>query len=106
MPLAVGMTYDQAALAAGRSRIFFAVIALRAVVQTLAFGVGVELAGLAGALIGFALAGVVLHGAIVFLARRFGVWDPVHDLGFFVAIAAIAVAVVILHADTLALLSG
>jgi len=106
MPLAVGMTYDQAALAAGRSRIFFAVIAFRAVVQTLAFGVGVEMAGLAGALIGFALAGVVLHGAIVFLARRFGVWDPVHDLGFFVAIAAIAVAVIVLHADTLALLSG
>ena len=106
MPLAVGMTYDQAALAAGRSRIFFGVIAVRAVVQTLAFLIGVELGGLPGALIGFALAGVCLHGTLIYLARRFGVWDPVHDAGFFVLIAAIVVTVLSLHADTLTVLSG
>lgn len=106
MPLAVGMTYDQAALAAGQSRIFFAVIAVRAVMQTLAFVVGVELGGLAGALIGFALAGVLLHAAIVVLARRFGVWDPVHDLGFAGLIGGIAIAVGGLHAQTLLGLAG
>ncbi len=106
MPLAVGMTYDQAALAAGQSRIFFAVIAVRAVVQTLAFLIGVEWGGLAGALIGFALAGVTLHLALVYLARRFGVWDPVHDVLSFAAIVLISATVVTLHAETLAQLSG
>lgn len=106
MPMVVGMTYDQAALAAGRSRLFFGVIALRALVQTLAFGIGVEVGGLQGALIGFALAGVVLHGALVFLARRMGVWDRLHDLIYAGVIAASAVAVIRLHAGTLAGVSG
>ena len=106
MPLAVGMTYDQAALAAGQSRIFFGVIALRAVVQTLAFLIGVELGGLAGALIGFAVAGVLLHGALVYLARRFGVWDAAHDLFFAGVIAASAVTVMTLHGEILAQMAG
>lgn len=106
MPLAVGMTYDQAALAAGQSRMFFAVIAVRAVVQTAAFAIGVALGGLSGALIGFAVAGVVLHGALVFLARRFAVWDALHDLVYGAVIAAVVGMVGGYHADTLASLSG
>jgi len=93
MPLAIGLTYDQAALAAGESRRYFAVMALRAGTQTAAFVVGVEVAGLTGALIGLGLAAVVLHAAIVLLARRYRVWDPLHDLIFgLIACGLIAVA--------------
>ena len=82
MPLVVGMTYDQAALAAGQSRPFFALMALRACVQTLAFLTGAALAGLAGALIGQALAIYATYPAVALFARRFGVWDRRHDLIF------------------------
>jgi len=90
MPMAVGMTYDQSALAAGESRPYFAVMALRAAGQTLAFVVGLEFGGLTGGLIGLGIAGVVLHGAIVMLARRYRVWDGWHDLGFALIICAVA----------------
>lgn len=76
----IGMTYDQAALAAGDSRNFFWVIALRAVVQTLFFMVGFSLYGLQGALAGQALAAALVHPAVVWIARKHGVWDARHDL--------------------------
>jgi len=104
MPLAIGLTYDQSALAAGNSRMFFAVMALRAVGQTAAFIIGVEMAGLAGALFGLGVAGVVSHGAIVFLARRFGVWDAAHDLTFAAMALVVGMAAVARHGDALALL--
>lgn len=76
----IGLTYDQAALAAGDSRSFFWVMALRALVQTAFFLTGLMLGGLQGALIGQALAALAVHPAIIWLARRHGVWDPRHDL--------------------------
>ncbi len=102
MPLAVAMTYDQAALAAGQSRTFFAVIAVRAVFQTTAFIIGVEVAGLAGALAGSALAAVVTHGAVIYLARRFAVWDAVHDLVFATVIVVAGTMLGTFHADLFA----
>ncbi|MGL6208493.1 MAG: oligosaccharide flippase family protein [Paracoccaceae bacterium] len=104
MPLAIGMTYDQAALAAGDSRRYFLVMALRAATQTVAFLVGVELAGLTGALIGLGLAAVCLHGVIVWLARRYGVWDMAHDAVFVAIICAVAVVSLTQNAEILGLL--
>ncbi len=82
----IGLSYDQAALAAGNARGFFAVIALRSLGQTAAFVAGLWAGGLAGALAAFGAAAAVLHLAIIRLARRHGVWDPRHDA------AALAVA--------------
>lgn len=76
----IGLTYDQAALASGDSRNFFWVIAFRAIVQTFLFVAGFWLMGLQGALIGQALAALIVHPAIVWIARRHGVWDMRHDL--------------------------
>jgi len=104
MPMALGMTYDQSALAAGDSRRYFAVMALRAAAQTAAFVIGVEVAGLAGALIGLGVAAVVLHLVIVGLARRYQVWDAAHDLGFALVICAVAAAALTLNAQILATL--
>jgi O-antigen/teichoic acid export membrane protein len=88
----IGLTYDQAALAAGDSRAFFRVIALRASVQMLALVVGMHWGGLPGALAGLAIAAILVHPATIWIARRHGVWDPWHDLGAAVVATAITVA--------------
>lgn len=82
LPTALIATYDQAALAAGDSRGFFRVIALRSVVQVLFFVLGAEAGGIGGALAGQGLAGLVCLPASILLARRHGVHDPRHDLAF------------------------
>ena len=82
IPVVLGMTYDQSALAAGDSRNFFVVMALRAGALSGAFWAGAALAGLRGALIGQFLAATAMHLPIVWLARRHGAWDARHDLAF------------------------
>lgn len=90
MPGVVGMTYDQSALAAGDSRTYFLLIALKAAVQTVAFLIGVAQGGLLGALLAQTVAIVALHPAIVMLARKHKAWDPLHDAVFFGLAAAFA----------------
>jgi O-antigen/teichoic acid export membrane protein len=92
MPAMVGITYDQAALAAGDSRSFFLSLLARAVMQTGAFWAGAELAGLTGALAGLGLAGLAGHATVVWVARRHGVWDPAHDAAAFAAAGLAAAA--------------
>ena len=82
IPAVIGLTYDQAALAAGDSRSLFVFSATRAVVQVTLLLVGVTLFGLVGAIAAMGLAGVLVHPVLVWLARRHGAWDPLHDLGF------------------------
>ena len=94
MPGVIGMTYDQSALAAGDSRNYFLVIALKAALQTAAFLLGIQAGGLFGALVGQGLALCVMHLPIIWLARRHRAWDAAHDVGFFV-LAAVLVALVL-----------
>jgi O-antigen/teichoic acid export membrane protein len=75
----ISLTYDQAALAAGDSRRFFYVLAVKAFTQTGAILIGAELGGLVGALVSLSLAIFLLYPTIVWLARLHGVWDPLHD---------------------------
>ncbi len=82
MPLVIGMTYDQAALAAGDSRNYFWVIAIKAAVQTVGFLLGAHFGGLGGALLAQGVALVLVHPLIIWLARRHRAWDAVHDAGF------------------------
>ena len=90
MPGVVGMTYDQSALAAGDSRTYFLLMALKATVQTAAFLIGAAQGGVMGALLAQAIALVLLHPAIVLLARKHRVWDPVHDAVFLGLAAGLA----------------
>jgi O-antigen/teichoic acid export membrane protein len=90
MVAALGMTYDQAALAAGDSRGQFFVMALRAAVQTAGILVGIRLAGLYGALAGQAAALLLLHGALAMLARKHKAWDPLHDLVYLCSAVSLA----------------
>lgn len=79
MPGVIGMTYDQAALAAGNGRGYFLLLAMRATAQTAALVIGAGQAGLDGALLGQGLAAVAVHPLIIRLARSHRVWDPLHD---------------------------
>jgi O-antigen/teichoic acid export membrane protein len=82
IPVVIGLTYDQAALAAGDSRRFFFVSALKAALLVGGLLIGVQTAGLTGALIGQGLGMLAAYPGLVWLSRRLGVWDWPHDLGF------------------------
>lgn len=84
VPSALGMTYDQAALAAGDSRSFFLYSAVRAVAQVSLILAGAIWFHLFGAIVAIAVAQFVAYPMLVWLARRHRVWDPLTDLGFFV----------------------
>ncbi|RGP37236.1 oligosaccharide flippase family protein [Pseudotabrizicola alkalilacus] len=94
IPSVIGMTYDQSALAAGDSRNYFLLTALRAIFLVAGLIVGAERLGLVGALVGQAMAAVAVYPFLIWLARRHKAWDWVHDLTFAVlglGIASLAV---------------
>jgi O-antigen/teichoic acid export membrane protein len=105
MPAVIGMTYDQAALAAGDSRNFFFVLLAKALVQTGAFLVGASVAGLTGALAGQGLALAVVHPLIIWLARRHAVWDARHDLLWSLVAATLISLALVLNGPAIALLA-
>lgn len=82
MPQIIVQTYDQAALAAGDSRTFFVLALARAVLMIGCIVTGLELGGLLGALLGIGAAYVLAYPVVVWLARRMGAWDPLHDALF------------------------
>lgn len=103
MPGVVGMTYDQSALAAGDSRNYFLVIALKAVLQTAAFLIGMQAGGLFGALAAQGIALCLMHLPIIWLARRHSAWDGPHDAAFFTLSAALAALILWRNAAALGL---
>lgn len=98
----IGLTYDQAALAAGDSRNFFFLFATRAVVQITFFLIGVETAGLFGAIAGQALSMLLVHPMIIALARRHKAWDPLHDAVFAVGGLTFGAIALWLNSDAIA----
>ncbi len=84
MIVVIFLTYDQAALARGDSRGFFVVSAAKAGLQTAGFVIGALYFGLAGAMLGQAVAMLIYMPVIARLAWRHGVWDGLHDAGFLV----------------------
>lgn len=90
MPQIIVQTYDQAALAAGDSRSFFVLALARAVFMMGAVLIGLETAGLLGALVGQGVAFVLAYPVVVWLARRMKAWDPLHDALFALVAAGLA----------------
>ena len=82
MPQVIGMTYDQAALAAGDSRRFFIYSASRSALQVGFLLIGALYAGLIGGLIGMGVSMILAHIVLIWLARAHNVWDARHDAGF------------------------
>ena len=81
-------------MARGDSRGFFWVTLVRAILFLTLFTVGAVQAGIPGALAGQALAAVLSYPMLVRLARRHGVWDAWHDLGY--GLLGLALAAVLL----------
>jgi O-antigen/teichoic acid export membrane protein len=92
VPHIIVLTYDQAALAAGDSKRFFVLAASRAVIMLGAMLIALEVFGLVGALFSIGIAMVLIYPVVVWLARRMGAWDPLHDLAF-ACLGAIVIAI-------------
>jgi len=82
VPQIIALTYDQAALAAGDSKRYFALQAGRAVLMVLGLLIGLQTAGPLGALIAIGVAMLMVYPIVIWLARAMGAWDPLHDALF------------------------
>jgi O-antigen/teichoic acid export membrane protein len=80
IPQVIGMTYDQAALAAGDSKRFFVFSGSRAMIQIAFLLGGIAPFGLLGALVALGLSMLLVHPILIWLARAHGAWDPAHDV--------------------------
>ncbi|WP_333683484.1 oligosaccharide flippase family protein [Pontibaca methylaminivorans] len=98
-PAVIGLSYEQAALAAGDSRSYFALAATRAVLQVSLLLGGTISYGVTGAIVGLGLAHLLSHPTLIWLARRHRVWDPLHDVVYFAIAAAVTAMALSLHAD-------
>lgn len=106
VPQVIGVTYDQAALAAGDSKRFFVFSGTRAVLQVAGLLVGITQFGLLGAIVALGIAAILIYPVLVWLARVHGVWDPAHDIvAGIIAVGIIGVAVS-LHFSAIAALTG
>jgi len=101
IPQVIGMTYDQAALAAGDSRRFFMYSAARSTLQVGLLLLGAIYAGLVGALIGMGVAMALAHFVLIWLARAHHVWDARHDGLFAVVGLASGAGALWLHWDAI-----
>lgn len=106
IPTIIGMTYDQAALAAGDSRNYFLLTFARAVFLVTGMIVGAEYGGLIGALAGQTLAAIAVYPLLIWLARRHGVWDGLHDLSFAILGLALASAAIFMDRRAIDALQG
>ncbi|MEY8841331.1 polysaccharide biosynthesis protein, partial [Cribrihabitans sp. XS_ASV171] len=104
LPQAIFMTYDAAALAAGDGRSFFVTIMLRATAQAVAILTGVELFGLMGGIFGIGAAALATYPAIIWVARKYDVWDPRHDMIAAVAATCGAALALSVHGERIAAL--
>ncbi|MDP5335483.1 MAG: oligosaccharide flippase family protein, partial [Paracoccaceae bacterium] len=106
MPVLISLTYDQAALAAGDSKRYFVLAASRATLVLSGLLIGGLSYGLVGARGGPGLALLAAYPVVVWLARRMGVWDPLHDAVFAVLAAGYTALAIWLHWDAVVMLLG
>lgn len=106
IPAIIGVTYDQAALAAGDSKRFFVLAATRAAFVVAGMVLGITYWGLTGALVGQGIAMLAAHPVVGWLAARQGAWDPLNDLGFYLLGGALAAAALWLNWPLIAALSA
>lgn len=89
-PLIIGLTYDQAALAAGDSRGFFWVILARSAFLVVFLFAGLWMGGVVVAVLMVGVGSTLSHGLLILLARKHKVWDPLHDITYFICAFVVA----------------
>lgn len=82
IPVLIGLTYDQAVLASGRTRNFFVLQASRAALTVAGLALGLAWGGLLGGILGQGVAQLLAYPILIVVARRERAWDPLHDLVF------------------------
>jgi O-antigen/teichoic acid export membrane protein len=102
VPTVIGITYDQAALAAGDSRSMFIFSAARAIVQTGLFLMGVLYFGLPGGIAAIGLAALVVYPVLIWMAAKHKAWDVWHDLGFGTLGAVLGGSAIWMHREPIA----
>lgn len=100
-PLIIGLTYDQAALAAGDSRGFFWLLLARSTLLVAFLLIGMELGGLVAAILMVGLGSTLSHGFLIAVARKHKVWDPLNDAIFFALAAVVAALGLWLNQDAI-----
>ncbi|QHQ34072.1 oligosaccharide flippase family protein [Algicella marina] len=105
IPMVIIMSYDQAVLAAGESRYYAALVFAKAVLQIGGLILGIHYFGLLGGIAGQAIGIVLVYPMVIWLTRRAGAWDPLHD-GVFAAVGLLFGGLIVWtnHADLLTLL--
>ncbi len=98
----IGLTYDQGALAAGDSRGFFLVTAVRGGATVLALLLAVPALGAPGAALALALAALLAYPLQLRLARSHRVWHPAHDALTVLALLILGALALALHGLPLA----
>lgn len=106
LPRAIGMSYDQAALAAGDSRRVFFFNAIRASTQIALMVAGLHLFGLIGGITSLGVAMLVTHPILIALSRRHQAWDGPHDAVAFVIVWVLAAGAIALHWDAITTLAA
>ena len=106
IPQVIGMSYDQAALAAGDSRRFFVVSASRAVFQITCLIAGVTLFGLIGAIVGIGVAHLLTHPVMIWLARKHDAWNMRHDVTYALGAGALGALALWFNRDAIAALTA
>lgn len=105
IPMLIGLTYEHAALAMGDSKRFFVLAGARAVITIGTLLVGLELAGLLGGILARGVSTILVYPVIVWLSRKTGAWDPLHDAIYAIIGAGIAAGALWLHWPEIAALS-
>lgn len=105
-PSVIGMTYDQAALAAGESRGFFVYTAARAALQTALLLAGAMTWGLIGAIAALGVSMLLVYPVLIRLAVVHRAWDPRHDLVFGGLGAAVSALALWWNQEAVAQLAG
>lgn len=104
VPQIIALTYDQAALAAGDSKRFFVLAGSKAAMMVAGLLIGLEAAGLFGALIGQGVAMIAVYPVVIWLSRSTGAWDRQHDMTLSLAGLALIVLAFWINAEPLAAL--
>lgn len=80
MPVLIFASYDQLLLAAGDSRRFLTRVAASAAVQVALLILGIMVFGLIGAAVARGVTAIIVAPVLIQAIRRYGGWDPRHDL--------------------------
>lgn len=101
LPKIIGMSYDQAALAAGDSRRVFFLTGIRSTLQIVLLILGLHWFGLVGGVASFGVAMLLAHPMLIALGLRHKAWDPLHDIVSFTLAGLLAAGAIWLHWDAL-----